>query len=181
MTAVFLMILGEGKGSLSQFAESTNLGLMKLNESCQGREAWYKWKHRLDKHNVTLSYPVKPTLGLRVGSQPAKSPLLGWLQELQTNAVTQVCHPLRPLFYLARFLAMCRQLQCGITKSSTVSLGSLLFLTRRLIFNIPSPEEPSMKLLRNQTEDLTREGARRLILCLKTFSKVCSTLKFRQM
>jgi len=62
MKAVFLIIVGEAKGRLSQFAKSTNptkfytgsktlrpvlthmlsssnLGLMKLNESCQGRGA----------------------------------------------------------------------------------------------------------------------------------------------
>lgn len=36
-----------------------------------------------------------------------------------------------------------------------------------------------MKLLRNQREDLTREGAHRLILCLKTFIRACSALKLR--
>lgn len=132
------------------------------------------------KCSVTLSYPVKPTLALRVGSQPAKRPPLGWQQELQMTAVTEVSPPLHHLFYLGRFLAVCRQLQRGIPKSSTVSFRSLLFLTGRLAANIASPEEPSMKLLRHQIEDRTREGAHRLILCHKTFLKVCSALEFRQ-
>lgn len=40
--------------------------------------------------------------------------------------------------------------------------------------------EPSMKLSQYQTQDLSGEGTHRPILCLKTFIKVFSALKFRQ-
>lgn len=70
---------------------------LKLNEFCQGRGAWCKRKYKLYKCYISLPYPVKPITALRGGCQPAKSPPLGWHQELQTNSAAQVHHRLHPL------------------------------------------------------------------------------------